>query len=88
MAPPETNCDIFNGVVGVDMQVALGLDAQIEFAVQGDVLQHMVEEADTAVDFGGAGAIKVETELNPGLFGITFNFGFSLRHSIHPRLEM
>jgi hypothetical protein len=33
-------------VVAVDVQVALGLDLEVDQAVAGDLLEHVVEEAD------------------------------------------
>jgi hypothetical protein len=37
---------VFHGVVAVDVQVALGIDLQVDQAVAGDLVEHVVEEAD------------------------------------------
>jgi imidazoleglycerol-phosphate dehydratase len=41
-------------VVAVDVQVALRLDVQVHHAVAGDLVQHVVEEADARGDLGHA----------------------------------
>jgi hypothetical protein len=46
-------------VVAVDVQVAFGLDVQVDQAVAGDLVQHVVEEADA----GGSLAWPVPSRL-------------------------
>ena len=40
----EGDADVLDGVVIVDMQVALALDVQVDQAVAGDLVHHVVEE--------------------------------------------
>ena len=56
----EGDADVLDGVVAVDVQVALGLDLEIDQAVAGDLLEHVVEEADAGGELGGAGAVEVD----------------------------
>ena len=43
---PERDADVLDRVVLVDVQVALGLDAQVEQPVLADLLDEVVEHAD------------------------------------------
>ena len=58
----EHDADILGGVVEVDMQVALGLDLEVEQRVPGEGGQHVVEEADPGRDPRLAGAVEVEPD--------------------------
>ena len=42
--PPEGDADILDGVMRVDVQVALGGDLEVDRAVAGDLVEHVVEE--------------------------------------------
>ena len=42
----ERNADIFDGVVLIDVEVALAQKIEIEGSVTGEELEHVVEEAD------------------------------------------
>ena len=42
----ERDADILDGVVRVDVQVALRLDLEVDHAVTGDLVEHVIEEAD------------------------------------------
>ena len=45
----ESDADVLDRVMGVDVQVALGLDRQVDRAVAGDLVEHVIEER-TPVD--------------------------------------
>jgi len=53
------NPDIFHRVVLVDVDIALGLDRQVEEAVFGEEIQHMVKEPNGSVDLPPPGAIQI-----------------------------
>jgi len=53
--------------VAVDVQVALGLDGQVEQAVLGELVQHVVEEPDAGGDVRLAGAVEVYLDQDAGL---------------------
>ena len=48
----ERDADVLDRVVLVDVEVALGLDGDVDQAVAGDLLQHVVEEADAGRESG------------------------------------
>ena len=58
--------DILHRVVFVDIDVALGLDRQIEESMFRHQLQHMVEEPDACVDLPLATAIQCPGNLDVG----------------------
>ena len=60
---------ILRRVVEVDVQVALGLQRDVDQGVAGELLQHVVEEADARGDVVGAGAVEVDGRLDLGLLG-------------------
>tara|TARA_Y100000588_G_scaffold370862_1_gene441533 strand:- start:3556 stop:3915 length:360 start_codon:yes stop_codon:yes gene_type:complete len=69
-ASPRTNCFgnclakadayIFNRVVLIDVQITESLDLQVESAVAGDQLEHVVKESDTCGD--AVTALSFETD--------------------------
>ena len=64
---------ILDGVVLVDMQVALGADGQVDAAMLAYLLEHVVEEAQPRADVGMAIAIEVDTHQHIGLVGDTMD---------------
>ena len=45
----EDDADVFDGVVRVDLQIALGVDVQIDQAVAREQVEHVIEEPDAGV---------------------------------------
>ena len=43
----QHDADIFDGVVLIDIEVALGFELKIEAAVMGEQFQHVIEETDS-----------------------------------------
>src|SRR5690606_37246620 len=70
----QRDADVLDRVMSIDMQVALGGDADIHHAMPRDLIQHVIEETESAVQFGNAGAIKIDGSDNLGFKGITFDF--------------
>ena len=61
---------VLDGVVRVGVQVAFAGQAQGEAAVGGDLLQHVVEEADAGGDGDGAGGVEIDGADDAGLPGV------------------
>jgi hypothetical protein len=57
MACPKRDPGVLDGVVTVDVQVALGVHHDVEEAVPRDGVEHVIEEADPGLDRGLAGAV-------------------------------
>ena len=46
----QRDADIFHRVVRVDVQVALGVDVEVDHAVPRDLVQHVLEERQAGID--------------------------------------
>ena len=71
----ERDADILGGVVVVDMQVALGLDRDVDARMPRQQVEHMVEKADAGRDVGHAGAVEVDGDLDVGFLGLALDRG-------------
>ena len=71
----EDEAGVLDEVVGVALDVAGGVDAEVEEAVAGELLEHVVEHADAGRDLVAAGAVDVEGEGDAGLAGAAFDVG-------------
>src|SRR5262249_39973557 len=58
----KTDADVLHRVVGIDVQVALGVDVEIDQAVAGEQVEHVVEETQTRGKLGRAGTVEVDAE--------------------------
>ena len=63
----EDERDVLDRVVLVDLEVAVGVDRQVEQAVVGERAEQVVVEADPGVDRGVAGAVEAEGDRDLGL---------------------
>jgi hypothetical protein len=59
----------------VDMEVAAGLDHEVEEAMACETLKHMVEERHAGLDRAAAAAVEVERYLYLGLARLAFDRG-------------
>ena len=62
----ETDADIFDSVVGIDRQIAIGVDDEIEEAVAREERQEVIQCADTRSDVALTVAIKKQIERDAG----------------------
>src|ERR1019366_1495893 len=69
----QHDADVFHGVVLVDGEIAFGLQGDIESAVFGEQLQHMVEEANAGGDVIASAAIDFQGAADACLFGVALN---------------
>ena len=70
----QSNADIFHRMVGIDVQIALGLNGDIHHAVTGNLVQHVIKETQPAVQRGGSGSIEVDGDRDLGFEGVTADF--------------
>ncbi|MNL30137.1 hypothetical protein D3C87_1518560 [compost metagenome] len=66
----ERDADVFHGVVVVDMQVAAGLDFEVDHAMAGNLVQHVVEERHAGGQLLATGAIKIQRNADLRFRGI------------------
>ena len=66
----ERDSDILHGVMGIDMQIALGFDIEVDQTVTRDLVEHMVEKRHAGIQLLLTGAIKVDHDADLRLVGI------------------
>jgi hypothetical protein len=60
----ERDGDVLDGVVGVDVEVAHGLDGQVEATVAAELVEHVVVERDARRAVGLARAVEIDGDLD------------------------
>src|SRR5512146_796179 len=70
----QRDADVFHGVMRVDVQVAPGVDVQIDQPVASDLVQHVFEERQAGIQLYLAGAVKVHLDRDLGLEGVATDF--------------
>lgn len=74
----QRQAGVFHRVVIVDIQIAFDVDLHAEAAVGGDLIQHVIEEADAGFDLAAAFSIQPDVDVDLRLFG----------HAINPRVAI
>jgi hypothetical protein len=83
----EGDANVLDGVVSIDVQVALGLDLEVEHAVARDLVEHVLEERQAGRKLRRALAVQVHTDPDLGLFGVAGDGGLSHIHSVMTALR-
>ena len=78
----ERDGGVLDGVVRVDVQVALDLDGQVEQAVLAERREHVVVEADAGRDVGVPVPVQVDGQHDLGLFRRALDASHSI-HAVH-----
>ncbi len=73
----ERKACILHGMVIVDLEVALGVDPEIDQGVTTDLVEHMIEEADAGLHIGGAAAVQIHLEFDSGLPRVPLHRGLT-----------
>ena len=71
----EHDAAILDRVVEVDVEVALGLELDVDQGVAGKLLEHVIEEADAGRDIVGACPIEVEARGDARFLGLAVDRG-------------
>ena len=71
----QGDAHVLDRVVAVDVQVTGTFDLDVETAVTGDLVEHVIEETDTGVELALARAVQVEPDPDFRLEGIAGDFG-------------
>ena len=69
----EHDRGVLDGVVALDLDVALGAHGQVEAGVAAQRGQHVVVERHAGVDVDDAGAVEVELDDDVGFLGLAFD---------------
>ena len=59
--------------MGIDVQIALCLDLQVDEAVARQLFQHMIQKADAGIDGILAAAVEIEGDADLGFLGAAFD---------------
>ena len=81
----NNDAGIFNRVVAINVQVALGADMQVDEGVAPERVQHMVKKANARFDISLAGPIEIEGHGDIGFLGFSRNRGCSIGHGASDR---
>lgn len=65
----EADADVFDGVMKVDINVALRRHREVEQTVLCEQRQHVIEESDASVDLGLPGAVEIQLQNDVGFSG-------------------
>ena len=60
----QNQADIFDGVMAVDLEIALRIDLQIKITMAGELSEHVIEKRNAGADLIFAGAVEVEADAN------------------------
>ena len=81
----EHDAHVFDEVVLVHFQIALGADAEIHLAVKGELLEKVIEEADARQSILSGTAVQVKDNPNPSFRGLPLNLRIAdSRRAFHP----
>jgi hypothetical protein len=69
-------------VVRVDVQVAAGLNLEVDQPVAGNLIEHVIEKGDAGGESTLAAAIEIQPNGDPGFEGIPGNFCLPHRDTI------
>ena len=73
----EGDTDVLDGVVRVDVKVALGDHFEVEHAVARHLIQHVVEETHAGGQLRLTRAVEVELDADLGLHGVAADLGLA-----------
>src|SRR5574343_205476 len=79
----QRDAHVLDGVVTVDVQVALGVHRQVHHAVARHLVEHVVEEADAGLQVGLAAAVQVQADEDAGLLRVTAHLGAAGGGGVH-----
>jgi hypothetical protein len=74
---PQRDAGVFNGMVLIYMQIALRGDLQIDETVPRDLIEHVIEEADSGRNIGFTGPVEVHLDADIGFLGLSLYRGAS-----------
>lgn len=79
---PHRDADIFDRVVVVDVGVSTRFDAEIERAMTGNLVDHVIQEGHAGGDVRFAGAVEIEMNGDARLKGGARHFSGSGSHHV------
>ena len=71
----QRDADILDGVMRVDVQIALRLDVKVNQAMPRHLVEHVVEKGNAGRQAGLSGPIEIQANLHLGFQGVSADFG-------------
>ena len=71
---PQRDADILHRMVGIDMQITLGFDRQINQPMTGDLIEHVIEKRHAAIQTGLARTIQIKMHADLGFESVAADF--------------
>jgi hypothetical protein len=81
---PESDSDVLDGVVLIDIEIAASHDFQVESAVTREEFEHVIEETDSGGNVVFSPTLNGKGELNIGFGRFAVKFRFSHSHTRTP----
>src|SRR5947209_13807832 len=81
----ERDAGVLDRVMHVDVEVAFGADLEVNAGMAGDLLQHVVEEADSRRNARRPGTVEADADRNCRLVGLARDRGAA--HAISSAVE-
>ena len=81
----ESNAYIFYRVMCINMQIAHSIDHEINHAMAGNLIEHVIKKSHAGGELGNTCAIQIDGNANTGFEGITRNVSLphgSLLHAV------
>ena len=81
----ERDADVFNRVMGIDVEVASRFDFDIEYGVPRDLVEHVIEKRNLRRKTGAARTVEVQPHTDLCLEGVAADLRISSAHlgSVH-----
>lgn len=72
---PDRNANVFDRMMRIDMQIAVGAHLKVDQSMAGDLVEHMIEKRNAGRKLSLTGTVKIQTNRNLGFERISGNFG-------------
>jgi len=71
----QRDAHVLDRVVSIDVQIAIGLDVQVDQTMAGDLIEHVVKKANAGVHLALTRAVQVELHPDAGFGGLAADVG-------------
>src|SRR5918999_4211552 len=76
--------DVFDGVMRIDVQIALSFNVKVEHPMPRHLIQHVIKKRQAGVEIGSTRTVEVEGHRDLGFFGVAFDSRRLRKHSVLP----
>jgi hypothetical protein len=70
----QGDADVLDGVVVVDVRVALAVNVEVDQAVADDLVEHVIEEGHAGIELALPAAIEIDAHGDLGFEGVACDF--------------